>query len=251
MHPKIIFSDFDGTLKQNEPEILAQNLRAVQEWRHAGNLFIIVTGRNRAVLDQILPNWQNLVDYVIMDNGGAIFSNTDELIYVNELPRRLVYKIQSLVCDRALPLSYSPNRSSIELMLTEKAIKLRLWFQTEQRFRTYKDRIKQQGWPIKILPWIGAGFSKLPSGASTEKFFGFLDIVPEDSGKECAIAQLINLMSWSYAPDNIITIGDDYNDIAMLSTYQGYAIHGSPPEVVTAARGRTIPSVASLIHDLL
>lgn len=251
MHPKVIFSDFDGTLKQEKPDVLTKNLRAAQEWRHAGNLFVIVTGHNHAILDQILPNWQNLVDYIIIDNGGAIFSNTDALIYVNKLPRHLIRKIQSLVCDRALPLSYSPYRSSIELMLTETAIKLRLWFQTEQRFQTYKDRIEKQGWPIKILPWIGAGFSKLPSSASTEKFFGFLDVVPEDSGKEHAIAQLINLMSWDYAPDDIITVGDDYNDIAMLSLYRGYAIHGSPPEVIAAAQGRIIPSVADLIYDLL
>lgn len=186
-----------------------------------------------------------------MDNGGAIFSNADELIYVNELPRRLIYQIQSLVCDRALPLSYSPGRCSIELMLAETAIKLRLWFRTEYHMTIYQNRIASQNWPIKILPWIGAGFSKLPSGASTEKFFGFLDIVPEDGGKECAIAQLIKLMSWSYTPDDIITVGDDYNDIAMLNSYQGYAIHSSPPEVTAAAQGRTIPSVANLIYRLL
>lgn len=251
MRAKIIFSDFDGTLRQKDQNVLTENLRAVQKWRHAGNLFVVVTGRNHAVLNQILPDWQNLIDYIIMDNGGAIFSNHDKLLYVHELQRRLIHQIQSLVCDRALPLSYSHDRCSIELMLGETAIKLRLWFKTEQHFRIYKDRIERQNWPIKVLPWIGAGFSKLPSGSSTEKFFGFLDIVPIDGGKECAIAKLVNLMNWSYTLDDIITVGDDYNDIAMLNTYRGYAIHDSPDKVITAAQGRTVTSVAHLIHSHL
>lgn len=249
--PKIICSDFDGTLKQDDPSVLERNLRAVQTWRDAGNIFIIVTGRNHAVLDQILPNWQNLIDYAIMDNGGAIFSNRDEIIYIHELRYSLIRRIQSLVCDRALPLSYSPYRCSIELLLGETAIKLRLWFRTEHHFSWYKKRIEDQGFPVKILPWIGAGFSKLPSGASTEQFYGFLDIVPFDSGKECAIAQLVNLKNWETTPSKIITVGDDYNDIAMLAAYQGYAIHGSPQEVITAAQGRTATSVADLIYHHL
>lgn len=251
MRPKIIFSDFDDTLRQENPSILVENLRAIREWRHDGNLLVVVTGHNHAVLDQILPNWQKLIDYIITDNGGAIFSSRDQLIYVHELQRRLIHQVQSLVCDRAISLSYSPYRHSIELMLGETAIKLRLWFKTEQHFRIYKDRIERQNWPIKVLPWIGAGFSKLPSGASTEQFFGFLDIVPIDGGKECAIAKLIDLAGWNCAPGDIITVGDDYNDIAMLSTYHDYAIQGSPNEVITAAQGRTITSVAQLIRDHL
>lgn len=247
--PMLICSDFDGTLRQKDPHVLAQNLQAVKEWRTAGNLFAIVTGRNHAVVDQILPDWQNLVDYLVMDNGGAIFSNHDQLIYVNELERRLIRQIQSLVCDRATPLSYSPYRCSIELMLSETAVKLRLWFRTERHFYIYQERIQAQAWPIKILPWIGAGFSKLPSSANTSQFFGFLDIVPADSGKECAIAQLIN--QEDHYIDHVITVGDDYNDIAMLKTFQGYAISGSPQSVIAAAQGRTVSSVAKLISQHL
>lgn len=193
----ILCSDFDSTLKQEDPLIFEENLRAVKNWRNAGNLFVIITRHNHAVLDQILPNWQSLVDYTIMDSGGAIFSNQNELVHINELSRSLIRKIQSLVCDRATPISYSPYRCSIELMLTETAIRLRLWFKTEPRFRSCKSRIEAQGWPVKVLSQIGTDFSTLPSGASTERFYGFLDIVSTDSGKDEAIAQLSNIISRS------------------------------------------------------
>lgn len=190
----ILCSDFDSTLKQEDPLIFEENLRAVKNWRNAGNLFVIITRHNHAVLNQILPNWQSLVDYIIMDSGGAIFSNQNELVHINELSRSLIRKIQSLVCDRATPISYSPYRCSIELMLTETAIRLRLWFKTEPRFRSCKSRIEAKGWPVKVLSQIGTDFSTLPSGASTERFYGFLDIVPTGSGKDEAIAQLISII---------------------------------------------------------
>ncbi len=209
----ILCSDFDSTLKQEDPIIFKENLRAVKNWRNAGNLFVIVTGHNHAVLNQILPNWQSLVDYIIMDSGGAFFSNQNELVHINELSRSLIRKIQSLVCDRAAPISYSPYRHSIELMLTETAIRLRLWFKTEPRFRSCKSRIEAQGWPIKVLSQIGTDFSTLPSGASTERFYGFLDIVSTGSGKDEAIAQLISIIG---AEEQTIIIDNNSYNIANL-----------------------------------
>lgn len=262
----ILCSDFDGTLSQKQnPSVLASNLKAVQAWRNAGHIFVLVSGRNHGVIDQILPGWQTKIDYMILDNGGAIFSNCNELIYVNELKRNLIREIQKLVCNNALPISYSPERCAIELMLDEVAIKLRLWFRTEEHFYTYQQRLENQNWPIKVLPWIGAGFSKLPSGADTSQFFGFLDIVPENGGKECAIATLVELAHLNPtdkaqntndlndnqdSSSNIITIGDDYNDIAMLKAFKGYAISNSPTPVIAAAQGRTVNSVAALISQL-
>lgn len=193
----IIYDDLDNIFGSGNPHFSKKDLQAIQTWRNAGNLFVIVTGYNHAVLDQILPNWQSLVDYIITDNGGAIFSNQNELVHINELSRSLIRQIQSLVCDRATPISYSPYRCSIELMLTETAIKLRLWFKTEPRFRSCKSRIEAQGWPVKVLSQIGTDFSALPSGASTERLYGFLDIIPISSGKDEAIAQLSNIISGS------------------------------------------------------
>lgn len=193
----IIYDDLDNIFGSGNPHFSKKDLQAIQTWRNAGNLFVIVTGYNHAVLDQILPNWQSLVDYIITDNGGTIFSNQNELVHINELSRSLIHQIQSLVCDRATPISYSPYRCSIELMLTETAIKLRLWFKTEPRFRSCKSRIEAQAWPIKVLSQIGTDFSTLPSGASTERFYGFLDIIPISSGKDESIAQLANIISES------------------------------------------------------
>lgn len=245
----VLFSDFDGTLKSSEDTmVLSENLLAVRKWRAAGHKFVIVTGRNHAVINDILPDWQKFVDYLIMDNGGAIFSQQDQLVHIFQLKHSLVRDIQSLICNRALPISYSAERCSIELLLGEKAIKLRLYFKTETWFRRCQAHLEDKNWPIKILPWPKPGFSKLPGGTDPSQFFGFLDIVPQDSGKECAIQWLIDTQ---YPRENVLTVGDDYNDIVMLSQYQGFAITGSPEAVIAAAKKRTVKSVAELIYQHL
>lgn len=245
----VLFSDHDGTFaSKDDPTVLSGNLLAVHHWRNRGHKFVIVTGRNHAVINDILPNWQEYVDYLIMDNGGAIFSQQDQLVHIFQLKRSLIRDIQSFVCDRALPISYSAERCSIELLLGEKAIKLRLYFKSQTWFERYQAHLEAKNWPIKVLPWPKPGFSKLPSGKDPSQFYGFLDIVPQNSGKECAIQWLIDTQ---YPTEQIITVGDDYNDIAMLSQYQGFAITGSPTEVVTAAQGRTVKSVAELIYSHL
>ena len=61
----ILCSDFDSTLKQEDPLIFKENLRAVKNWRNAGNLFVIITRHNHAVLDQILPNWSITSSWIV------------------------------------------------------------------------------------------------------------------------------------------------------------------------------------------
>lgn len=191
-----IYDDFD-TLVPQSPQAAEQYLHTIQNYRNRNRnpnkTLVLVTKHSYATVNQLLPNWGELVDYLIADHGGAIFSCHHELIYIHELEHRIIRQVQSLVCDCALPISYSPYRCSIELMLGETAIKLRLWFKTKRRFQVYKDRLARQNWPIRIQPQIGTDFSQLPSGKSTNHFFGFIDILPSNGGNNQAIAYLHHL----------------------------------------------------------
>lgn len=202
----VLFSDLDHTLKSPEdPMVLATNLLAVRKWRAAGHNLVITTRHNYAELDTILPDWQKFVDYIITDDGGAIFSHQGKCIYACRLELRLVRAIQSLICDCGLPISYGIDRCSIELLLGETIIKLRIYFRTETLFHRYKERIEQQSWPIQVLSWPKPISGKLPSGASLSQFFGFLDIIPEHDGQERAREWLTHTI---YPEQHIISTKD-------------------------------------------
>lgn len=248
----LICSDFDGTINiPKSPSVLTQNLQAIQNWRAAGHYFAIITGRNHATIDHILPGWKNLVDYIIFDNGGAIFSHHDQLICINELDPQISESIQDFVRGQAVAISYSAYCNAFALPTNEATIKLRLYCYTEEKLWDLQQTLETQNWPIKVLPWPKRGFSNLPDGTDVSQFFGFLDIVPANSGKECNIIQLVERELPQIPFTDIITIGDDYNDITMLSQFQGYAISGSPNQVIAAAKGRNTASVATLISQIL
>ena len=51
-------------------------------------------------------------------------------------------------------------------------------------------------------------------------------------------------------PEDVITVGDNLNDLSMVREFTGYAIEAGSPKAHSAA-GRTVPSVAALIDLLL
>lgn len=187
----VLFCDLDHTLQSSEePMVLATNLLAVRKWRAAGNKFVITTRHGYSTLDELLPDWQKFVDYAITEDGGAIFTHRSECVYTCPLELRLVRAIQSLVCDRALPMNHGINRCSVELLLGEAIIKLRLYFRTEALYTRYKERIEWQNWPIQLLSHIGTFTGQLPGGTNISQFFGFLDIIPQNGSQEAAVAWL-------------------------------------------------------------
>ena len=72
-----------------------------------------------------------------------------------------------------------------------------------------------------------------------------MDIVPGNLDKAEGIRQLISL--WGVAPEDVITVGDNYNDLAMIEAFPSYAIE-SGVEALKKASGRVVPNVAELIY---
>lgn len=94
----IIFSDFDGTLRSpDDPSVLDTNLFAIRKWRNAGNTFIIVTSHNLATIEEILPDWRELANFIIVDNGKAIFSHQNRLVYSCETEHGTTKAIKQLI----------------------------------------------------------------------------------------------------------------------------------------------------------
>ena len=68
---KMLASDFDRTFYVN-CEITEANIRAVENWRQQGNLFVIATGREESILREKLEEWEAEADYLICNNGARI-----------------------------------------------------------------------------------------------------------------------------------------------------------------------------------
>lgn len=246
---RLLFTDFDGTLTQHQsPDILTANLLALQHWQRAGNEAILVTGRNHSVLPQILPSWKSYFAYIITDNGGAIFDQTDHLCLSRPFSDQLLETVIASTDPDILIAFYTPYSFAAQRPTDQEIIKLRLWFKNLEHLWSVQHFLCTGIIPVKSLPWPKSGFSKLP-GVDLSQYCGFLDLVPKTSGKELAISWIAD--RYDSPKSSILTIGDDYNDIDMLSEFHGYTFTSSPPEVIQSASGRTIHSVAELIYSKL
>ena len=68
----ILFCDFDGTLfRRDIGGDFEKNLEAVRRFREAGHKFVMTTGRSPASLAEVLPNFTELFNYTVGDNGAV------------------------------------------------------------------------------------------------------------------------------------------------------------------------------------
>lgn len=246
----VLCMDYDGGLVESgHPGVKRRNLQAIKKWRKAGNVFVLMTGRNISVLRQKFPQWAEEVDFMVTDGGGAIFKNNRKPLEVQPLDQGLVLCIERLAGMNVQPAYYTVKGYGIDYPLKLDLIKLRLWFLTEKEALIAKGKLEAHfDSRIQVLPWFRKGYSPLP-GVDLSQFAGFLDIVSSGAGKQNAVKRIAKRLGVDSA--NIITVGNDYNDVAMLRAYQGYAVDGSDIEVVQAAQGRTIASAVHLIRRIM
>ena len=77
----ILFSDFDKTLYfRDSDEKTMANIKAIEKWREAGNLFCITTGRSYRSVTEQMPEMKNLCDYYIVDSGSIVLSKDGEML---------------------------------------------------------------------------------------------------------------------------------------------------------------------------
>lgn len=244
----IIFSDFDDTFDdRNNPGVRRKNILAVREWRRAGNQFVIISGRNFMVFNKIFPDWKDVVDYLILDNGGTVML-PDENIFHGQFLAPILDQLQPESQDTLL-VYYYPRYFSTELSDTAEIVTLRVWFKDLPSLWRQKEIYDQSGLPIQAIPWPKPGYSNMLKGVDLTQYAGFINVVPNPGGKERAVAYLLEYLGVDH--DEIVAIGDHYSDVQMLQTYNGYAVAGAIPEAIDAAQGRTISSVAELIDVLL
>ena len=252
----ILVSDFDKTLyPHGDDAAFQENLRAVKEFRnHSGNKFILATGRSLASLSRVLPNFSEYIDFLILDNGSICYNVEHHKIFFEyKIPKQLATEIVARLTSSTSPMGdvrIVYYYDSIEHAELEKSpTKIRCWTENEpasERLVAIMDR--ELGEQVKSYITSGKVVSTVP-WIETEKFQSFFDIVPVEAGKESMIRRL---QCEYYPGDDVVTIGDDYNDIGMLQEFDGYAVANARLEVLEVVESdHVVPQVYDLISRLL
>lgn len=90
---KVIFgSDFDGTLAFTG-RVPVSNIEAIHQFRKNGGIFCIVSGRTYGVIINELKSQSVNYDFLICNNGAAIFDEKNNELYMNYFDFDCAYRI--------------------------------------------------------------------------------------------------------------------------------------------------------------
>ncbi|PWM74711.1 MAG: hypothetical protein DBX45_02170 [Oscillospiraceae bacterium] len=256
MSTKIIASDYDGTLCRDEG-ITEHDKAAIARWQTAGNLFGLVTGRN--IHDALAvtrdPSCGIRFDFVICCSGSIVLDRDGHIIYdgAGEIPclDRLADDFLSYdpmwlgLCRGekryALPVGQDSEHSE-----GETAPDGRLFLPREEFDKLRSFNVIQSAYPTVEL---AAEVTR-----TLEQRYGewihicansfYLDTVPRGGGKSTGIRALADKLG--IAEDDIISAGDNLNDIDMLTDFRSFAISTGHANAKAAA-DFTVDDIAAIV----
>ncbi|AZP93389.1 Cof-type HAD-IIB family hydrolase [Enterococcus mundtii] len=245
---KLIASDMDGTLLDAHMSISSENTEAIRMANELGIEFMVATGRNaqeaRAALDEAgidcamitlngaqvfdrsgkslftvpIPSPQAMTVMDILDANGIYYEvATNQGLYSESQPKRiesfassiathmphLTYKMAIAMASANLELLHITYVDSIrELLLDDKLEVLKIiCFHTEGP---------------RILGPVGKEISNLGELAVTSSGQNNLEVNHKNAQKGIAVAHVAHERGITL--DEVMTIGDNFNDVSMLQT---------------------------------
>lgn len=252
MSMKIAFSDYDGTLSVPGEGVAAETIEAIRTWREAGNKFGIVTGRDYSLIDSEARAHEIPVDFYICCNGAAIHETDGTLISSTPLSHDVM---RDFFASRHVAnytdgmLFFTPQRAYTyrlradvpssfltPLSRVEDALKLNDVIQISMRFRDREET-------VQTFAAIEQDFPQQFTGNINRQF---LDLNHPHVNKSIGIKTLVQRNEWNDA--DLLVIGDDRNDLAMIERYNGYTVHRAQPFMHEAARA-VYDSVGAMLRD--
>ncbi len=249
MNMKILASDFDNTLFFHEG-FKEKDLKAIKAFQAQGNKFGVCTGRQ---LEGILRPSKGVdidYDFYITISGGTIVNHDHEIIFQRKLPYEVVKDIY--------------NKVGIDLSIVYQG----------RMVINYEDRYHEKGLiRIHDLDELDAkeveGFSfHFPAGHLKEAK-ACADMINRDYGRllhafqnnehvdvtgaGCSKGEGLNFLKDYYHlhDDEIIGIGDSWNDLPMLEVAPTSYTFDYAPEDVQQAADHVVKGLDECINDLL
>ncbi len=252
MRYKFLVLDLDGTLTNDKKEITPRTLATLERVQRSGVQLVLASGRPTYGIVPLIEQLEmkRYGGYILPFNGGKIIDvTTGEVIYASTLPLRLVPELATIAKEGgATIISYrdehilteEPDNRYVghELFLTKmKPLKVDD-FATAVDFAP--DKCLIVGESEKLLPleeMINSRYADSISAFRSEPFF--LEVVPKGIDKALSLARLAE--HTKTCAQEMIAIGDGYNDISMIRyAGLGVAMANAQPSVKEAAAQVTL-----------
>lgn len=283
---KVIASDMDGTLLNNEHVLSERTIAAIRKAQEAGIRFMVATGRSFEQAMHVLKDTGIECDYIV-SSGAEIRNPLQEIIQsgcMNLQDCRMVYDVLKEyelmylfgACDMDYCigstrdreqelihhiLTFNPNMTEAEVRESE----LFKFFLSKTKVVSDFEELVESGVEIikifvasddlEMLKEINARLEVNPNLAIASSFDNNIEITDVKAQKGIALKSYIE--SLGYTMDEVMVFGDSMNDYSMLSMDFGatIAMENGAEKVKNAAKYVTKSNeedgVAYCIEELL
>lgn len=244
---KLIGSDYDGTL--NHGGIDEEKLDAIRRWRAAGNVFGVISGRGPDFLAELTENLGDNFDFYASCNGGVAVDAKGNSLFNYRCEGLDARAVVADLLAWGAPLVYV-NVDERCFMVGNAATTERVDYLVEdmpavpyfQKMAVFLPGPTEAGeLTAKVREKYGDNVNPLQN-------WWCVDIAPYGVDKAAGLRGLA--AHFGVAEENIIAVGDNLNDAAMVGAFRGYAMAQGNEELKKIATCIT-DSVTDLINDEL
>lgn len=211
---KVLFSDYDGTIKTFdsypnyfEKRTFKKNIDAIDKFLADGNKFIITTGRSTDYILEDLNKYGINYSYLTTYNGRVTLDSQNNIITKKEIHKELLKEIKSILENTDLITKIKAFNESTMTKEIKDLIVLYLYSDNIEMLYELIRKIIENYSDIKIEG------SLLPKRIKLNINYKKLDGAKE----------LVDLFNWN--ENEIYAVGNGQSDYPLLKKYDGYKIY--------------------------
>lgn len=246
---RILASDYDGTLRR-EDRVSAEDLQAIGRWRSAGNRFGLISGRGYTSLHKEAENNGVPCDFYICNNGCAIYDAGGQVLWEHTAPSSdLTDLVPFIIQTGGFHAAVTCGRKRFVVRYDGmKDTEVDEWIVPNQvanlpPFTQIDTSFDQE----ERAAWFSGEVNRRFAGKITAHQNGVcVDMVPAGGSKPAGLSQYAALVGLDES--QILTVGDNYNDLGMIEAFHGFTVTSAKPEVIAKA-AKVYESIACLIAD--
>lgn len=257
---KILISDLDGTLVNENTSISPKNIEALKELKKQGHLIASCTGRNFMEVKELIDCVDFSYDYLILNNGGQILDKNLTTLYEKHIDHEIGVDILkhltsyagmwAYYCDGHVNYGYIDGQTINHGAKGKPKIDVDFHqaYQQASHFQIIAFNQDDEGIENTkaCYDYILENYSD-----SVEAYFNmhFVDVVPKGCSKGSGIKKLLTLIEEDI--DEVYAIGDSYNDLSMIqSADYGYTFIHAHDDIKSQTK-RHVHYVYEVIEDML
>lgn len=239
---KIAISDYDGTLyidQQIQPELL----ESIKAFRERGNKFCICTGRPIESIYEQLQLHGIPYDFIVGMNGSIGVDQDYKEAFGVYMDRSDVYTVKDILEHHGYQ-NYSVSNGYVNMFIEDGNVNDDDFDKLEKSGIRGFYILKNNAQEAKDMSdWINETYPEATFKAYPNR--DFVSISVKGSHKANGVRALMEHTKWD---GEVMTFGDDFNDIPMLKAFESYGIESGVQEAIAYAK-HIVPNVNTVLDS--